>query len=536
MFFVAMAVGMTTTWAQNFDLNGDGLVNTADVVHVYNYIINGESGDVEDEEFTVNGVTFKMIGVKGGTFQMGAKNDFDAWDNEKPVHSVTLSSYYIGQTEVTQALWKAVMGSNPSYFKGDKLPMESVSWNDCQEFVKKLNSLTGKQFRLPTEAEWEYACRGGDKSNGYLFSGSDTFDDVAWHGDNCYDNSSFKTHPVGTKQPNELGIYDMSGNVYEWCQDRYGYYSIVDQTNPTGPDSGDSCVFRGGRFLDEYRRCRSTARNGRAPYYNSFDTGLRLALSGSALDLNGDGVVNSADVTCLYNVIADNNKDDFGKDGEFTVNGVSFKMIAVEGGTFQMGATSEQGDDAKDNEKPVHSVTLSSYYIGQTEVTNALWEAVMGSSPSFYEGKDRPVENVSWDDCQEFISKLNVITGKRFSLPTEAQWKYACRGGNKSKGYKYSGSNNIDYVAWYEDFEPFPVATKRPNELGIYDMSGNVAEWCSDWYSNSDDNTIFFFGTARVVRGGCFESEAGGCRSSSRGGTNQSSGSEYLGLRLALSK
>ena len=368
---------------------------------------------------------------------------------------------------------------------------------------------------------------------------------MMWHGD----NSDLETHPVGTKQSNELGIYDMSGNVWEWCQDWYGYYSIENQTNPTGPESGDSCVFRGGGFVNDSSPCRSTARNGRVPSFNSYDIGLRLALSSSALDLNGDGVVNSADVTCLYNIIT--NIDDFGKDEDFTVNGVSFKMIAVEGGTFQMGATSEQGDDASDNEKPAHSVTLSSYYIGQTEVTNALWEAVMGSTPSLVKAKGNPVESVSWDDCQEFISKLNVITGKRFSLPTEAQWEYACRGGNKSKGYKYSGSNNIDDVAWYEDnFEDFegdwdgnnthPVATKRPNELGIYDMSGNVWEWCDDWLESYSGDSIIDpdapLGMIRVWRGGSWFSGARGCRSSCRGGSTSFYSSDYVGLRLALSK
>lgn len=164
---------------------------------------------------TVNGIKYNMVWVDGGTFRMGATSeqgsdaDSDADSDEKPVHSVTLSSYYIGKTEVTQALWKAVMGSNPSYFEGDDLPVEQVSWDDCQEFIRKLNSLTGQNFRLPTEAEWEFACRGGNNSRGYKYSGSNYIDNVAWN----WDNSGKKTHPVATKSPNELGIYDMSGNV-----------------------------------------------------------------------------------------------------------------------------------------------------------------------------------------------------------------------------------------------------------------------------------------------------------------------------------
>ena len=169
--------------------------------------------EVNSGRFTVNGVSFEMVRVEGGTFRMGATSEQEAddWDREKPVHSVTLSSYYIGKTEVTQALWKAVMGSNPSYFKSDNQPVENVSWNDCHEFIRKLNALTGQNFRLPTEAEWEFACRGGNNSRGYKYSGSNNLGSVAW-----YDgNSGNKTHPVGTKAPNELGIYDMSGNVWE---------------------------------------------------------------------------------------------------------------------------------------------------------------------------------------------------------------------------------------------------------------------------------------------------------------------------------
>ena len=170
-----------------------------------------------------DGISIDMVRVEAGTFTMGATAEMkDPWDDEKPTHRVTLiNDYYIGKYEVTQALWKAVMGNNPSEFKGDNLPVEQVSWKDCQKFLSKLNRITGKMFRLPTEAEWEYAARGGNKSRGYQYSGSNNLLDVAWYDD----NSGRKTHAVGTKQPNELGIYDMSGNVCEWCQDWYGKYN-----------------------------------------------------------------------------------------------------------------------------------------------------------------------------------------------------------------------------------------------------------------------------------------------------------------------
>ena len=237
-----------------------------------------EEEPFETQTITVNGVPFTMIAVEGGTFQMGATSEQggDADIDEKPVHSVTLSDYYIGETEVTQELWQAVMGSNPSNFsENPQRPVEMVSWNDCQEFITQLNQLTGKNFRLPTEAEWEYAARGGDRSQGYKYSGSNTIGNVAWYGD----NSNSQTHNVKTKSPNELGIYDMSGNVYEWCQDWYGSYSSGSQTNPTGPSSGYGRVYRGGGWFSYARGCRVSDR-----YYNNpgdayYILGLRLCLS-----------------------------------------------------------------------------------------------------------------------------------------------------------------------------------------------------------------------------------------------------------------
>ncbi len=224
--------------------------------------------------FTVNGVTFTMVAVKGGTFQMGATSEQKKfYKDEQPVHSVTLSDYYIGETEVTQALWTAVMGSNPSYYKGDNLPVESVSWDDCQTFIRKLNQLTGATFRLPTEAEWEYAARGGNKSRGYQYSGSNNLNDVAWY----TSNSGSKTHAVKTKQPNELGLYDMSGNVYEWCQDWYGSYSSRAQTNPTGPSSGSNRVNRGGSWGRNARGCRVSNRGSGTPVNRFYNLGFRLS-------------------------------------------------------------------------------------------------------------------------------------------------------------------------------------------------------------------------------------------------------------------
>ena len=227
--------------------------------------------------FYANGVSFEMVEVRGGTFRMGATSEQGSYTycDEKPVHSVTLSSYYIGKTEVTQALWKAVMGSNPSEFKGDDLPVEQVSWDDCQEFIRELNALTGQNFRLPTEAEWEFACRGGNNSRGYEYSGSNYIDNVAWY----MDNAGGKTHSVATKLPNELGIYDMSGNVEEWCSDWYGDYSSGAQANPKGPYDGLKRVKRGGEWDSGTNGCRSSFRiTPGSPGYRISLLGLRLSL------------------------------------------------------------------------------------------------------------------------------------------------------------------------------------------------------------------------------------------------------------------
>ena len=233
-----------------------------------------------------------MIRVDGGTFQMGATSEQqEPGYNEKPVHEVTLSTYYIGETEVTQALWVSVMGSNPSEIKGSNLPVENVNWNDCQDFVRKLSQLTGKNFRLPTEAEWEYAARGGNKSRGYQYSGSNRINDVAWLWENSGNNrlsgswdvnrvkvNNCRTHNVKTKQTNELGIYDMSGNVYEWCQDWKGSYSNGAQANPTGPSTGSSRVLRGGSWGNDAGFCRVASRYSYTPNFRCGYIGLRLAL------------------------------------------------------------------------------------------------------------------------------------------------------------------------------------------------------------------------------------------------------------------
>ncbi len=297
------------------DADGDGNVNISDVAALIDYLLSGNDAlvpgkpDVDlngaitiadvttlidyllsdrwpgETSFTVNGVTFKLLDIAGGIFSMGAtpEQEEGAHDNEKPVHEVALSPFSMSVTEVTQELWLAVMRTNPSRFSSNlNRPVENVSWNDCQVFIAKLNELTGQNFRLPTEAEWEFAARGGMNSQGYKYAGSNDLDEVAWYNYNAHavgsSSPDYGTHAVATKAPNELGLYDMTGNVWEWCQDWSGTYSEAQQINPTGPETGTNRVMRGGGWTNYPSLLRIAARAGYKPTFKGNFTGLRLVL------------------------------------------------------------------------------------------------------------------------------------------------------------------------------------------------------------------------------------------------------------------
>lgn len=230
------------------------------------------------EEPKIVDIDYDFVQVSGGSFTMGATyeqgNESDFFPQELPTHRVTVSDFYIGKYEVTQAQWEKIMGDNPSYLRGNNMPVVNVSWNDVNKFISELNRLSGKKYRLPTEAEWEFAARGGNKSRGYRYSGSDYLDEVAWY----KDNASGNLHNVGQKKANELGIYDMSGNVLEWCSDIYGEYSSYPQTNPTGSSSGNERVRRGGGWDSDTTYCRISNRYGRGVDASGKGLGFRLAM------------------------------------------------------------------------------------------------------------------------------------------------------------------------------------------------------------------------------------------------------------------
>lgn len=258
-----------------FDANNDGEVNIYDVVDTIDEILNPKPND-EDKVFTVNDVTFKMRKIEGGTFNMGTTTELGMGTNETPQHVVHITKpFWICETQVTQALWKSIMGNNPSKFTGNpNNPVERVSWNDCQEFIAKLNELTGEKFRLPTEAEWEFSARGGNKGQGTMYSGGANLKEVGWY----VSNSGETTHAVAQKNCNELGLYDMSGNVSEWVNDYYSAYKAEQQTDPQGSVTGTYRVYRNGGFCDGAAKCRCAYRYPAAQTYKLNSLGFRLAM------------------------------------------------------------------------------------------------------------------------------------------------------------------------------------------------------------------------------------------------------------------
>ena len=376
---------------------------------------------------------------------------------------------WFGKYEVTQSQWEAIMGNNPSTFKAPNNPVERVSWDDCQEFLEKLNALptvkeSGLTFRLPTEKEWEHACRAGATGDYCkLADGTEvtekTLKQVAW-----FDlNAKGKTHPVGLKKPNAFGLYDMHGNVWEWTL-------TLDDSIPVAPGVR---VYRGGSWFHSANNCESSYHNGTEPFVGNFFLGFRLCASPSAAN-----------------------------------NPVIAELCA--------GMVQIPGED---------------YKMGKFEVTQAQWEEVMHENPSKFKNPDNPVENVSWDDCHAFLKKLNALpavkqSGLMFRLPTDEEWEYACRAGAtgdyclRADGTEIT-SDTLDEVAWFDGERTHPVGQKKPNAFGLYDMHGNVKEWTA----TSD-------GECRVNRGGGGGSLARACRSSARDGDKPSYRSHRLGLRL----
>ncbi|GHS86338.1 hypothetical protein FACS1894201_07110 [Bacteroidia bacterium] len=443
----------------------------------------------------------EMVVVVGGTTMLNGT-------------AVTMSNFHVSKYEITQQQWYDVMGSwspadvpSPQYGVGDDYPMYNVSYDDVLRYVEKLNQLTGKNYRLPTEAEWEYAAKGGQSTNNYTYSGSNTIGEVAWYSA----NAGNKTHAVGSKTANELDIYDMSGNVREWCSDRYGSQYPSEAISPTGSSfQGSYFVIRGGGWNGDTANCTVTNRRNNSPSYRYPYVGFRVVCCSS------DSIMQPQCV-CQPDV--------------------EIEMVTVDGGTTTLNGT---------------EVSISTFQIGKYEITQKQWCSVMGywpgglaASSTYGLGDSCPVYNVNCDDIAQYIEKLNQLTGRRYRLPTEAEWEYAAKGGQRTHNYEYSGGNEINSVAWcipHANLKGHVVGQKNPNELGIYDMSGNVLEWCSDWYedtypypsgtNNPTGTTVV--GLYRVLRGGSWYYDATHCTVPFRGYREIEARDPDNGFRLVL--
>jgi formylglycine-generating enzyme required for sulfatase activity len=505
--------------------------------------------EVADKTF-INDIGMEFVLIPSGSFTMGADKNFeDASDNETPQHRVRISqSFYLGKYEVTQAQWEAVMGNNPSKFRGRSNPVERVSWNDVQEFIRRLNERAGHaRYRLPTEAEWEYAARAGT-TDAYSF-GDDAYylGRYAWHDG----NSGEETHPVGRKRPNAWGLYDMHGNVWEWVQDWYGerYYSHSPGVDPKGPPSGSYRVERGGGWDYSARFCRAAYRYGITPNSRVGNFGFRLALSpetragetGAANGLERAGGKRNAVKPVGGAVVVQ-------AAGKTFTNSIGMEFVLIPAGSFMMGTDENVESVAgNDDEMPQRRVSVSKpFYLGKYEVTQAQWVAVMGNNPSTFKGRSNPVEQVSWEDVQRFIRRLNKREGHaRYRLPTEAEWEYAARAGTAGAYSFGDDADSLDRYAWYEDnsgLATHPVGRKLPNAWGLYDMHGNVSEWVQDWYeeryASPSPGTAPkgpSSGSDRVFRGGCMHFAAEYCRSANRNSNPPDMRYDSLGFRLALS-
>ncbi len=441
----------------------------------------------------------EMIEVPAGSFTMGISVD----NRRKVTHGiaqpVALDGFAISAKPVSQALWAEVMGKNPSYVKDPDAPVDMVSWADAAKFIKKLSKLSGKEYSLPTEAQWEYA---------HKVCGDKEFTAVA-----------------------------------EWCLDSYDevpedatkddyFVPMSLMVNPRGPKETSQKVAR--TTLERM----------------SIDSHTRRAKVGFRLVQVTDDPLTEDILGPLDGTTIDREKID-ASDGlpeKFSVGDVAFKMVKVQGGKYSMGFNESDSPylDFKvpDNEKNAHEVTLDDYEIGETEVTVGLWHAVMGTVPYLNDADEpmKPVGNVSWYDCQVFLRKLNAMTGRKFRLPTEAEWEYAARGGKFSRHYGFSGGNDMKSVMWFldnADSKPQIVATRKPNELGLYDMSGNVWEWCydraSEYTSSPATNPVGALeGGTRILRGGSCAARWDACRITNRSYMPGKNFKGTFGLRLAL--
>ena len=580
-------------------------------------------------EFAIDGARQRLRWIPPGRFLMGSPEDEQGrLEREGPQQPVTISAgFWMFDTPCTQGLWRTVMGASPSHFKGDQRPVERVSWEDCQQFMNRLDErCPGLQVELPTEAAWEYACRAGTKTSTY--AGSRAINDaghvpgleeIAWYGA----NSGNETHDVGRKQPNAWGLYDMLGNVWEWCRDHmYRPYGVESVTDPlhVGGDASAPRVFRGGSWDRSARSVRAASRDASPPGDRSQSLGFRCSSSGNEPVGGGGqrptagrpgrrpGGVRSQRVASVSEREAEPRedreqasedravrlttsdaeykplpqapivrirtdleevflcqvtrpdwssragRDRYGLWAEFSVpqeqhDDVIQRMRWVPPGRFLMGSPKSESGHYEDEAPQHEEVIAQGFWLFDTACTQSLWEVVMGKNPSKFKGKRRPVEQVSWNDCREFAFKLaELVPGLPLQLPGEAEWEYACRAGTDTSTYAgtfevndEASQDDLTRIAWYDrnsDSRTHDVGEKLPNPWGLYDMLGNVWEWCQDTWSSSyavareDDEPS----ALRVIRGGSWGgSAARDVRAACRSAFPPGGRSRLLGFRCSSS-
>jgi formylglycine-generating enzyme required for sulfatase activity len=454
----------------------------------------------------------KLNLIPAGTFTMGSPEDEEGRRDNETQHPVTISKpFYMQTTEVTQGQWKEVMGTEPwkgkSYVKeGANYAASWVSWEDAVEYCKKLSEKEGKTYRLPTEAEWEYACRAGTETRWSFGDDEKNLGDHAWYGENAWDIDEKYAHQVGLKKPNAFGLYDIHGNIMEWCHDNFGadYYKQSPENNPPGPASGYSRVLRGGSYSKLMRHTRSAHRYGDAAVYRTtVSFGFRVVR-----ELDDSTQIPPPPVPPTAPEI------------DSTTNTIGMQLNLIPAGTFTMGSPEDE-TDREDNEHQ-HKVTISKpFYMQTTEVTQGQWKAVMGTEP--WKGQDHVEEGpnyaatyVSWNDAVAYCKKLSEKEGKTYRLPTEAEWEYACRAGTETAWSFGDDEKNLGDHAWYrenawdiDEKYAHQVELKNPNAFGLHDMHGNVWEWCydhfgEDYYKQSPENNPQgpAQGAFHVIRGG----------------------------------
>ena len=470
-----------------------------------------------------------MLLCPPGEFMMGSPLSDPQWELDEALHRVTMTeAFYLSETEVTQESWQKLMDANPSRFTGSGKPVEEISWDDCQKFCKAAG------LRLPSESEWEYACRAGTVTT-YSFGASVT-DQQANFGQ---DMGGRGTAPCGSMPANPWGFREMHGNVWEWCED--GYHAEASKVQAAATRGQSLRIVRGGSWDTGIGNLRSASRHSGASSSSSSSIGLRVARAPEVQSVvhapQGEAIAGGQgwfDVVAWLPdaaVVTDT-------DGRrrMAATGLPWKvrdrktgvvMLLCPPGEFMMGSAENAEERFADETYQRVSITAA-FYMSETEVTQSQWQSLMGSSPSSFPGDEHPVEGVSWMDCKAFCTKSG------FRLPSEAEWEYACRAGTTGV---YAG--DLDSLAWYNrnsGRQTHPVRQKRANPWGLHDMHGNVWEWCEDAYMSSGSDTHAPRSEANAphsVRGGSWYTDAPSCRSANRSGMNPTIVSFGLGFRVA---